>query len=248
MFGSFPREVLQGIDFYAEPSEQQLSLEALAAPPGQASQRDVALMRSFAFGANQWPQVDGFRGAVEAHFLRTSVVGNALMDAMALGLGFPERHFEHLTDRSFWCARVLGYPPLCDAAGQGEVGDSVGEHTDYGCWTILCQDDTPGALQVRQADGHWANAEPIPGAFVVNLGDMLSVWTRGRFAATPHRVRQTQTGRYAASKTRPNARPTNAVGGGNPSAPLQRAMAGGALVYGEHLFAKVSGNFDFSKA
>merc|ERR1719401_2919529 len=126
------------------------------------------------------------------------MVGGALMDAMALAFDLPEGHFRPLTDRSFWCCRVIGYPPLQQAEEKTSVGDSVGEHTDYGCWTILAQDDTPGALEVKLADGSWAKAEPLPGAFVVNLGDMLSVWTRRRFAATAHRVRQTR-GRYRTS-------------------------------------------------
>ena len=46
-------------------------------------------------------------------------------------------HFRVLTDHSFWCARVIGYPALSEGK---EVGLSCGEHSDYGCWTILSQD------------------------------------------------------------------------------------------------------------
>merc|ERR1712007_366332 len=109
----------------------------------------------------------------------------------------PEKYFQSLTNESFWCARIIGYPALQEAVGK--VGDSVGVHTDYGCWTILCQDDTPGALQVQRFDGTWIQADPIPGAFVVNLGDMLSLWTGSRFSATPHCVRHTQPGKYRTS-------------------------------------------------
>mmetsp|Transcript_181337 Transcript_181337/g.575491 ORF Transcript_181337/g.575491 Transcript_181337/m.575491 type:complete len:117 (-) Transcript_181337:95-445(-) len=113
------------------------------------------------------------------------------------------------------------------------------------------------------SDGTWTTVEPVPGAFVVNLGDMLSVWTQRRFAATPHRVRQTRRDRYRTSVAfffEPNfdavihplqncalrgAAAASNADFEHSTEPLRRAMRGGGLVYGEHLFAKVSGNFKF---
>jgi isopenicillin N synthase-like dioxygenase len=69
-----------------------------------------------------------------------------------------------------------------------------GEHTDYGMLTILMQDDV-GGLEVRSDDGKWIPAPPIPGTFVINLGDMLEVWTNGSYKATTHQVRKSKSGR-----------------------------------------------------
>lgn len=41
---------------------------------------------------------------------------------------------------------------------------------------LISQDETPDALEVQLPDGTWEKVQPRPGAFVVNLGDMLSAW------------------------------------------------------------------------
>lgn len=54
--------------------------------------------------------------------------------------------------------------------------------------TLLLQDETRNALQVKTANGDWMDANPVPGALVVNIGDMMEVWTEGLYKSTLHRV------------------------------------------------------------
>ena len=63
----------------------------------------------------------------------------------------------------------------------------VGAHKDYGFLTLLLQDRV-GGLQVQREDGLFHDVPPIPGAFVVNLGELLEVATDGYLVATNHRV------------------------------------------------------------
>ena len=62
-----------------------------------------------------------------------------------------------------------------------------GERTDYTCFTILNKDESnvsdldDGGLQVRLPNGNWYTVPSLPGAFVVNIGDLYKVWTNGRF-------------------------------------------------------------------
>ena len=83
--------------------------------------------------------------------------------------------------------RVIGYPPLPDTFDQSK-GISCGAHTDYGCLTFLLADDFPGALQVEAADGSWIPADPVPNAFVVNIGDIIDSLTSHQYKSTYHRV------------------------------------------------------------
>lgn len=46
-------------------------------------------------------------------------------------------------------------------------------HSDYGFLTLLLQDEVEG-LQVK-CNHDWVTIQPIPGAFVVNVGDHLEV-------------------------------------------------------------------------
>ena len=80
---------------------------------------------------------------------------------------------------------IIYYPPQPPDLGASQFG--VSAHTDYGCLTILSQDSN-GGLQVRNRAGEWIAAPPIPGTFVINIGDLLARWTNDVFTSTPHRV------------------------------------------------------------
>lgn len=64
---------------------------------------------------------------------------------------------------------------------------SIGSHTDFQLFTILCQDAVPG-LQVLSRGGQWLNAPPVPGTFVVNIADYLQRITNGMYVSTVHRA------------------------------------------------------------
>ena len=45
-----------------------------------------------------------------------------------------------------------------------------------------------GGLEVNTTSGDWVRADPIPGTFVVNLGDLLHRWSNGLYHSALHRV------------------------------------------------------------
>jgi len=136
-------------------------------------------------GPNQWPAaLPAFRPAMEAYFAALANLASRLMGAMARSLGLAADHFAPFCADAMCALRLLHYPPQPPNPRPGEHG--CGEHTDWGCLTLLWQDEA-GGLQVRNGAG-WIDAPPIPGTFVVNIGDMFARWTNDRYRSTMHRV------------------------------------------------------------
>ena len=137
-------------------------------------------------GPNQWPtDLPGFKETVLTYHDALTELARRLIRPMAVALGEDE-HFldEHFVQATTYL-RMLYYPPQPLQSPDDLYG--AAPHTDQGFLTILLQDDA-GGLQVRNTEGRWIDAPPIPGAFVMNSGDMLHRWSNGRFISTPHRV------------------------------------------------------------
>ena len=145
-------------------------------------------------GRNLWPKTPAeLQGTYEAYIADLLALSTAVVRAMGYALDPDDPDvFVKQTRKAFWCVRIIGYPPLplsgsTDVNGD-DTGISCGEHTDYGCVTFLLADSTTGALQVQDRSGSWIDADPRPGAFVVNIGDMMERWTNGLWKSTRHRV------------------------------------------------------------
>lgn len=143
-------------------------------------------------GRNQWPITPSqLRKTYEDYISQLLELGTAVVRAMGYALDpANEDVFVEHTRQSFWVMRMIGYPSLSsnNSLSADDRGVSCGEHTDYGCLTLLLTDSTKGALEVQHRSGHWITADPLPGAFIVNIGDMIERWTNGLWKSTPHRV------------------------------------------------------------
>jgi isopenicillin N synthase-like dioxygenase len=134
---------------------------------------------------NRWPELNGFRPAVEAYFAAVRACAHELLRAFALGLDLEPTFFQRLCRRPLVPMRLVRYPPLPTQMVEGRY--SVAAHGDYGLLTLLAQDDR-GGLQIKSRAGEWIAAPCVADAFVVNIGDMMACWTNDRFTSTPHRV------------------------------------------------------------
>jgi isopenicillin N synthase-like dioxygenase len=137
-------------------------------------------------GANQWPaNLPGWRETMQDYYDAMEKLGREMLHAFALALRIPEDYFDGWLAAPMTTLGPLHYPPQAGHITEAQLG--AGAHTDYGCLTMLAQDDA-GGLQVRGKDGAWIDAPPVAGSFVVNIGDMMERWTNGVFTSTLHRV------------------------------------------------------------
>ncbi|HTY68610.1 MAG TPA: 2OG-Fe(II) oxygenase family protein [Alphaproteobacteria bacterium] len=121
-----------------------------------------------------------------AYFLAMRDLVGTLMRLSALALDLPETFFEPFMDNRRGTLRTVFYPDQPEEPKPGQL--RYGAHSDYGGLTILRQDDAPGGLQACLKSGAWIDVPPIPGSFVLNIGDLMARWTNDRWRSTLHRV------------------------------------------------------------
>lgn len=135
---------------------------------------------------NPWPEgLPGWREEVSAYFNTMDALARRLLRGMALSLDLAEDFFEPGFEGQMSSVRLLHYPPHPTAHPDRELG--AGAHTDWGLITILTQHGTAG-LEVQLPSGAWIAATPLPGTFVVNVGDMMARWSNDLYRSTRHRV------------------------------------------------------------
>jgi isopenicillin N synthase-like dioxygenase len=137
-------------------------------------------------GPNTWPDdMPELRRAFYGYYEEVIACARDLLRAFALALDLPADFFADKFDCPLARGSAIYYPPQPPGLGEAQFG--VGPHSDYGCLTLLWQDDS-GGLQVQGRSGAWVMAHPLPGTFVCNVGDLLARWSNDRFVSTPHRV------------------------------------------------------------
>ncbi|KAL3751191.1 hypothetical protein ACJRO7_012072 [Eucalyptus globulus] len=109
-------------------------------------------------------------------------LGGILMGLLSEGLGLSPGKLQELTCPE---SRMMvgNYYPCCP---QPNLTVGLASHTDPGVIAVLLQDQLPG-LQVKHGD-EWLDAPPIPGALVVNIGDILQIMSNNEYKSAEHRA------------------------------------------------------------
>ncbi|WP_410210747.1 isopenicillin N synthase family dioxygenase [Aquirhabdus sp.] len=191
-------------------------------------------------GLNIWPEQEGFEAAIRTYYQAVFALGQTLLHGFALALGLAEEAFNGFIQNPTSQLRLIHYP--FDASASDSPG--IGAHTDYECFTILLP--TAPGLEVVNGEGKWIDAPPMEDAFIVNIGDLMEIWSGGTFVATAHRVRKVSTERYSfplffGCDYHTHVEPLPAF------ATAETIQKYPALNAGEHLFAQTAQSFGYLK-
>ena len=146
-------------------------------------------------GQNLYPkQVPELKTDLQKWLKELNRLGALIMEVIAESLGLKRTFFsEALCKEHYGMMVLLHYPDVPE--DQKDEVQHLGEHCDYGFVTILMGDQK--GLQAKNVNDEWIDVDPIPGHFVVNIGDMLEKATRRLYKSTPHRVTNLGKERYS---------------------------------------------------
>ena len=135
-----------------------------------------------------------FRELMYTYYYAMINAGLEFLKLTALGLGLDEHIFEErFRPKSLSSLRIMHYPTYQPTR---ESTFTCEEHIDTVFVTLLVTCNYPG-LEILRDDGTWMSVAPRPGSLIVNIGDLLSRLTKGKFKATYHRVRDIGKERYS---------------------------------------------------
>jgi isopenicillin N synthase-like dioxygenase len=145
---------------------------------------------TFGCGANLYPESVSypahFRAIIDEYHTAMSRLAQDVLQVLAMTLNLSPNTFDEFGQNALAILRLLHYPPQPLDASEDERG--IGAHTDFGGITLLLQDDV-GGLQVQDSStATWIDVSPTPGAYVVNLGDLMMRWTDDQYVSNFHRV------------------------------------------------------------
>jgi len=136
------------------------------------------------YGPNRWPaEVPGTRDVVLRYWAEMDRVAALLLGALEEALELPAGRLVDAFAAPLTNMTLLHYPPQAPE----ESGHGIHPHKDTAALTIIAPDPV-GGLEVKSSSGDWMTPNCPAGGFVVNIGDMLELWSGGRLVSTPHRV------------------------------------------------------------
>lgn len=133
-------------------------------------------------GPNLWPTaMPELKPALSSLQTKLSCITVNLLQKLCEALGVsPNALDTTIGEQPYTHAKLIRYP------AQKAPEQGVGAHKDPGYLTLVMQDEQSG-LKVER-NQHWVSVAPIPGALVVNIGELLELASNGFLKATNHKV------------------------------------------------------------
>lgn len=109
-------------------------------------------------------------------------LGEFLFEMLSEALGLEPNHLNEM-DCSKGLLMLNHYYPPCP---QPDLTLGATQHSDNSFLTVLLPDEIEG-LQINR-EGHWYDVPHVPGALIINIGDLLQLITNDKFISLEHRV------------------------------------------------------------
>tara|TARA_R110002003_G_scaffold114_6_gene9867 strand:- start:2898 stop:3701 length:804 start_codon:yes stop_codon:yes gene_type:complete len=144
-------------------------------------------------GPNMWPSADvlpdvaDFKATALDYYAQVVDLVKDIMKVLALTLDLDEAWFDDFVNGAVATMRLLHYPSQ-PPDSPAKLTRGIGAHTDFGCVTILLQDKVAGLQVYDYTTKEWLDVAPTPGAFVVNLGNLMMRWSNDKYISNLHRV------------------------------------------------------------
>jgi len=154
-------------------------------PPAAPAGHENAENFEFFYGPNIWPAaLPDFESAWLDYYRAMESLGASIMSVLACALKLDDEFFAPFHSHHISALRGINYPEMPPRADHSRAGS----HSDYGSVTILKPDPDVGGLEAQSPSGEWIPVPQVDGAYVVNIGDLMARWTKGRWVSTLHRV------------------------------------------------------------
>ena len=139
----------------------------------------------FCYQPTLWPKIDEFKKTWETYYVAMEDLAKRIMAAFAEALGLESSYFDRFISNPISALRALHYPTTTDAIIEKQ--QRAGAHTDYGSLTVLLPQVGTNGLQIKKKNS-WIDVPALEDCLIINIGDLMELWTAGRWVSTLHRV------------------------------------------------------------
>ncbi len=137
------------------------------------------------YGPNKWPDgLPELRDAIRTYWRHCDRVAHTLLRVLIEQLQVDPAFLQTAFSYPLTNMTLLHYPGVTST----QTASGIHPHKDTDVLTILAPDPVGGLeLRTRHSD-QWIPVTAPADGLIVNIGDMLELWSGGHYVSTPHRV------------------------------------------------------------